>query len=234
MTIYFGPEEEKIIKEYIKTRDEKLYNASVHPLLKNIAYGVRGKYNFKPEAYYASPSVISGCVSLLWEKLLTTYDPEGGHKAYSYLTAVAHHYFCGVARKRNKGETTLRYTTRQIEQIWNASHCYSESREEMFLDEHHTRTRKRLVGSFLSDYLFCTPIQKKKILESIDDLPRAYKKNVNKIIIDELDLQNYAIRDDGPDYRPGESKSAGAKRLYTIKTKFMDRKISLYKRTGVL
>ena len=234
MTIYFGPHEEELVKEYIKTRDEKLYNASIHPLLKSITYGVRDKYNFQPKAYYTSPSVINGCISLLWEKLLTTYDPGKGHKAYSYLTRVAHNFFCEVFRKINKSDSTLLYTTRQVEQIWNASHSYSESREQMFIDEHNSRARKRIVGTFISDYLFCTPAQEKKILESIDELPNPHKKSINKILFKTLDLKNYAIRRSGPIYRPTRSKVAENKRLNIVKRRFKKEKISLHKSTGVL
>ena len=232
--MYFGPEEEKLVEQYIKTRDEKLYTASVHPLLKSIAYGVRGKYNFSPKAYYASPSVINGCVSLLWEKLLTTYNPEKGHKAYSYLSRVAHNYFCGVSKKRNKGDRTLRYVAREVEQIWHSSHHYTGSREEMLLDEHHSSARKRVVRSFLTDYLHSTPKQSKKILREVDKLPRAYKKNVHALIIDTLDLRNYVLRDRGPVYKPVNSPEGATKRLAIAKNKFKEGKLRLYKTIGAL
>lgn len=234
MTLYFGPHEEELVQEYIRTRDEKLYNASIHPLLKSITYGVRGKYNFQPKAYFTSPSVINGCMSLLWEKLLTTYDPDKGVKAYSYLTRVAHNFFCGVSKKRKKSHKTLYYTARQIEQIWNASHCYSESREQMFIDEHNSRARKTVASLFLNTYLLCTFTQKKKILEVINDLPYAHMKNVNKTIIDELDLKNYAIRRGVRVHRPTESKYGAYKRIASVREKFRKEKISPRKSTGAL
>jgi hypothetical protein len=232
--MYFGPEEEKLVEQYIKTRDEKLYAASIHPLLNKIAYGVRGRYNFTPVALYTSSSVINGCISLLWEKLLTTYNPEKGHKAYSYLSRIAHNYFCGVSRKRNKGDSTRRYVAREVEQIWYGSHNYSESREEMLLGEHHSSVRKRVVRSFLTDYLHSTPKQSKKIFREVDKLPRANKKSVQALIIDTLDLRNHTLRDSGPVYKPVNKPEGATRRLLKVKNKFKERKLRLYKTIGAL
>ena len=232
--MYFGPEEEKLVEQYIKTRDEKLYTASVHPLLNKIAYGVRDRYKFSPKAYYASPSVINGCVSLLWEKLLATYNPEKGHKAYSYLSRIAHNYFCGVSKKRNKAASTRRYVAREVEQVWYDSYGYIGSREEMLLDEHHSSVRKRVVRSFLTDYLHSTPKQSKKILREVDKLPRANKKSVQALIIDTLDLRNYTLRDSGPVYKPVNKPEGATRRLLRAKIKFKKRKLRLYKTIGAL
>jgi hypothetical protein len=233
MTNYFGPQEEELVKEYIDTRNEKLYNASIHPLLRSIAYGVRDRYNFRPKRYYTSPGVINGCISLLWEKLTTTWDPTKGHKAFSYLSRVAHNYFCEVSRKNAKTERTRILVSKEVGQLWNASHQYSASREDMLIEEHNSRARKRVTNAFLSKYLHSTPLQTKKILEKIEQSPRAHKKVINKIIVDTLDLQSYRITEKGPVYRRVD-KCGATRRLNKVKNSFREDKISMYKKTGIL
>ena len=215
MANYFGDNEENLVKKYIATRNSKLYEDHVHSLLKKIAYGVRRKYHFQPKVYFESASVISDCVSLMWEKLVTTYNPSSESKAYSYLTRIAHNYFCGVYREWHKADRTRRYTARAVASIWNNMHHYGKSREELLIEGENTTVRKRLINRFLSEHLYATSIQKSEILDGIEKLPSTSKKAANKIIIETLDLK-------------------GSKKLYRRKERFRENVISIHKKTGSL
>lgn len=119
--MYFGKEQEKQVLKYLQTRDENLYHREVHKLLKNIAYGVAAKMKMKPASLYQSRAVKDGCVSLMWEKLTSTWDPNKG-RAYSYLTAIAQNYYCSVWRAYHKKVKTLYKTGQEIDRIYHAAH----------------------------------------------------------------------------------------------------------------
>ena len=119
--MYFGKEQEKQVLRYLQTRDENLYHKEVHKLLKNIAYGVAAKMKMKPASLYQSKAVKDGCISLMWEKLTSTWNPNKG-RAYSYLTAIAQNYYCSVWRTYHKKTKTLYKTGQEIDRIYHAAH----------------------------------------------------------------------------------------------------------------
>ena len=119
--MYYGKEQEKQVLKYLQTRDEKLYHKEIHGLLKKIAYGVATRMKMKPYSLYQSEAVKAGCVSLLWEKLVSNYDPDNG-RSYSYLTAVAQNYYCSVWRVYHRKTRTLYKSSQEIERLWISNH----------------------------------------------------------------------------------------------------------------
>jgi len=192
MPKYFGKREEGLIREYIKTRDEKLYEEVVDPLLTKIAYGVRSRYNFQPARYYRSNSVIGGCKILMWEKLITNFDPNCGKKSYSYLTRCAHNFFCGVWRKRNKALSTQMRFRNEVAELWYGANQFEKSgvqlREENERAAEKLKYAKDATLFFLktkfgaSDIIVSDNVCE-KILAEINSLPKAHKKAVNAVLI---------------------------------------------------
>ena len=119
---YFGREQEEIVLKYLKTDDEFLFHDKVYPLLKRIARGVSAGKRFQPVSLYQSATVIDGCVSHLWECMKYKYDPTRQTKAFSYLTRVAYHYFCGVSRQYQKGPRSLRLFNKEVLREWEDTH----------------------------------------------------------------------------------------------------------------
>tara|TARA_R110000824_G_scaffold275336_1_gene464023 strand:+ start:1430 stop:2107 length:678 start_codon:yes stop_codon:yes gene_type:complete len=122
MGLYFGREQEEIVLKYLKSGDEFLFHDEIYPLLKRIARGVSAGKRFRPVSLYQSPAVIDGCVSHLWECMKYKYDPDRQTKAFSYLTRVAHNYFCGVSRQYQKGPRTWKLANREILRTWKDAH----------------------------------------------------------------------------------------------------------------
>jgi hypothetical protein len=204
--VYFGEEQEELIRQYIETRDERLYEKSIDPLLNNIAYGVRSRRNFQPASYYTSPSVINGCKSLMWEKLISNFDISKNAKAFSYLTRIAQNYFCGVARKRKKSIRTLRLVAWEAEAIWESQHGYSRDAESRMLNIDLSNIRTNIVKMFFERSFNISEGTYKKIMKEIECLPNAHKKAVNRVLHKHL--------------WPTIEKGLGTKRLLRAKTKF--------------
>lgn len=122
MSKYYGPEQEEIVARYLKTDDQLLFQYEVYPLLRKIAYGVCGGKRFKPVSLFRSRSVIDGCVSHLWECLRYKYDEDRETKTFSYLTRCAFTYFCGVSRKYQKSDRTLKLVHKEISHEWSRVH----------------------------------------------------------------------------------------------------------------
>lgn len=236
--MYFGPEEETIIRQYIETRDESLYRASVRPLLRNIAYGVRRGKKYRPRAYFEAPGVIHACEALMWEKLLTNFDPDRGHKAYSYLTRIAQNFFFHVAKVRRKEKSTLYYAGLQIGRLWDESHDSIQDRETSLIEAERTSVRNGTMREFVKDYLHATPAQEEKIFDEIEALPRAHKKGVNGIIYDVLEMDKFVIRKKGPvRVKRGKRENiheSMMKNLARCKRSFRKHKIIPLKRSGEL
>ena len=204
--MYFGKEQEKLIRQYIETKDERLYEKHIDPLLNSIAYGVRGRYGFKPVAYYTSPGVINGCKSLLWEKLINNFDPSKNKKAFSYLTRVAHHYFCGVARKIKMSTRILRLVAREADVIWNLQHAEHRDAESRMVDVDISNIKADVAKMFLRRSFDVHEVSFKAIMKDIEGLPSANKKAVNEVLRRNL----------WPDIKAEK----GTKRIYKAKTKF--------------
>lgn len=122
MSHYFGPKQEKIALEYLKTGDEFLFQDEVYPLLKKIAYGVCKGKRFRPAHFYQSRAIIDGCVSHLWECMKYKCDLSRETKLFSYLTRCAFTYFCGVSRQYQKGPRTWKLVNREILRGWEDAH----------------------------------------------------------------------------------------------------------------
>tara|TARA_R100001163_G_C5046782_1_gene184005 strand:+ start:302 stop:1009 length:708 start_codon:yes stop_codon:yes gene_type:complete len=120
-TLYFGVEQEKQVKQYLTSLDEDIYQNHIHELLRRIAYGMSHKMKMRPASLYRSKQVKDGCVSHLWEQLVSNYNPNKGKKAYSYLTTVAHNYYCGVWRKYHRKNITLYKTGKEIELLFESA-----------------------------------------------------------------------------------------------------------------
>ena len=105
--MYFGEEEENVVRGYIGTLDPNVYTRSVHPLLEKIAKGVAARMKMKPAHLYSSDSVKNECIALMWEKLVSNYDVSGRNKVYSYLTRIAENYYKKVWRTYRKSPITL-------------------------------------------------------------------------------------------------------------------------------
>lgn len=195
--MYFGPEEESIIRQYIETRDESFYKASVRPLLRKIVYGVRRGKKYRPRAYFEAPEVIHACEALMWEKLLTNFDPNRGHKAYSYLTRVAQNFFFHVAKTRRRNESTLYYVGLEVDRIWKLINEVGLDRETDLIEEEKTSVRNEVMREFVKNYLHAIPEQEKIIFEQIEALPYAHKKAVNAIIYDVLEMDKHIITKKG-------------------------------------
>ena len=204
--MYFGKEQEKLIRQYIETKDERLYEKHIDPLLNSIAQGVRGRYGFKPVAYYTSPGVINGCKSLLWEKLINNFDPSKNKKAFSYLTRVAHHYFCGVARKIKMSTRTLRLVAREADVIWNLQHAEHRDAESRMVDVDISNIKADVAKMFLRRSFDVHEVSFKAIMKDIEGLPSANKKAVNEVLRRNL--------------WPNVKAEKGTKRIYKAKTKF--------------
>ena len=121
MGIYYGPHQEKRVQQYLKTNDEQLFEEEIYPLLREITYGVCGGKQFKPVSLYRSRAVIDGCISHLWECLRYKYDKKKG-RTFSYLSACAFHYFCGVSKTYNKSKKTLLMVGQEMERQWINMH----------------------------------------------------------------------------------------------------------------
>jgi len=119
--MYFGVEQEKQVKQYLHNRDSQFYQDHIHKLLRKIAYGMSGKMNMKPKTLYQSPAVRDSCTSHLWEQLLLNYNPDSG-RAYSYLTRVAHNYYCGVWKTYHRKHRTLYRTHQEIDRLFDCMH----------------------------------------------------------------------------------------------------------------
>lgn len=130
--MYFGKEQEKLIETYLQTRCDRFYRKEVHPLLVKVAKGVAGKMRMKPIHLYSSEAVISDCVSLMWEKLVSNFNPAHG-RAYSYLTCIAQNYYCSVWRKYHKKERTLSLTGKAIRIWWHKVHNPSSQDQFSFI-----------------------------------------------------------------------------------------------------
>jgi len=224
--MYFGPEQEELIKEYVKTRDDGLYKAHIHPLLKSIAYGVRAAHNYSPKAYYTSDGVINGCISLQWEKLITNWDPQRDKKAFSYLTVVARNYFYHVSKKANKKESTFHHIRLEAERHWERANEYSTDRETTLIEHSHTLIRNETGRKFLKEYLHATPKQEKKIISKLDALPRAHKKAVRDIIFKTLKMGNHRITSRGH----VRVKKGDRKNIQSSMSKNLSTRIELFKR----
>jgi len=187
MANYFGKEEEALVREYIKTRNEKIYEDTIDPLLTKIAYGVRSRYNFQPARYYRSASVINSCKTLMWEKLITNFDPNCGKKSYSYLTRCAHNFFCGVWRKRNKALSTHLRFRNEAAELWYGANNFEKSgvqlreEKEQTMQNHQQARNTALV--FLKMKFGVSDNVCEKILAEINSLPKAHKKAVNAVLI---------------------------------------------------
>lgn len=195
--MYFGPEEESIIRQYIETRDESFYRASVRPLLRKIVYGVRRGRKYRPRAYFEAPEVIHACEALMWEKLLTNFDPNRGHKAYSYLTRIAQNFFFHAAKDRRRDQTTLYYVGLEVDRIWKLTNEVGLDRETDLIEEEKTSVRNGAMREFVRNYLHATSEQEKAILDQIEALPHAHKRAVNAIIYDVLEMDKYMITKKG-------------------------------------
>jgi len=119
--LYFGPEQENQVRHYLETLDGEYYKNHIHKLLRKIAIGVGQSKGWHKNPYYRSDAVVGGCVSLLWEKLASNYEPQKGRKAYSYLTTIAQNYYCNVRKKVIKEQTTLYKTGKEIEWLWDCA-----------------------------------------------------------------------------------------------------------------
>ena len=119
--MYFGPEQENQVRHYLETLDGEYYKNHIHKLLRKIAYGMSGKMNMKPKSLYQSPAVRDSCIAHLWEQLLVNYRPDNG-RAYSYLTRVAHNYYCGVWKTYHRKHRTLYRTHKEIDRLYNCMH----------------------------------------------------------------------------------------------------------------
>ena len=180
--MYFGKEQEELIREYIKNKDEMLYAKHIDPLLDGIAYGVRARYKFTPAAYYTSPSVINGCKTLLWEKLITNFDLSKNKKAFSYLTRIAHHYFCAVARKAKKSDRTIKLVASEADVLWEYMHAEHRDIESRMVDIDNSNIRKEFVREFLVQSFNTNASTLEAIMQDVDKLPNAHKKAVNGIL----------------------------------------------------
>ena len=136
MGIYYGAHEEKLVQEYLDTHNAQLFEEEIYPLLQAVAYGVCGGKQFNPVSFYRSRTIIDGCVSHLWECLRYKYDKNKG-RTFSYLSACAFHYFCGVARTYKKSTKTLFFVGQEMEQHWINMHrsLYMGSVDEVELIE---------------------------------------------------------------------------------------------------
>ena len=177
---YFGKEQEKIVKQYLKTRDSNLYTKEIHHLLVKIAYGVRASYNFQPVYLYGSPPVISGCITLMWEKLISNFNPDSDKKAYSYLTAVARNYFCHVWRTYHRSARTFVHTNLEASFIWKNAQTSDD--ETKLIDEERSQDRSSIAKEFLINQFKATPGQMRNALERIDALDSPNKKAVNEVL----------------------------------------------------
>ena len=119
--MYFGPEQENQVRHYLETLDGEYYKNHIHKLLRKIAIGVGQSKGWHKNPYYRSDAVVGGCVSLLWEKLASNYEPQKGRKAYSYLTTIAQNYYRNVRKKVIKEQTTLYKTGKEIEWLWDCA-----------------------------------------------------------------------------------------------------------------
>ena len=180
--MYFGKAEEQLVSEYLKTKDPAFYEENIHPLLGKIAYGVCKGKGFKPRPYFTSRSVIEGCRSHLWETLLFNYDPSRDTKAYSFLTAVAYNYFCGVFRKMRRAPSTLSYVGKETQQLWNDSHISLRSAEEMMIDIEERNGRRRVATHFIDECFNMKPRSYKAMMRRIDTSPTNNKKNTLRIM----------------------------------------------------
>jgi len=172
MGIYYGPQEEQIVAEFLRTNDETLFQEKVYPLLRKITYGVCGGKRFKPVSLYRSRAIIDGCVSHLWECLRYKYDTTKKVKSYSYLTTCAFHYFCGVSRQYQKGSKTLSLVGNEVKQQWIKAHS------KINVEELNERER------FKRFYY-------KPLMEALEDerdkiKPGSIKKDISNSIIDIL------------------------------------------------
>ena len=180
--MYFGKHEEQLVAEYLKTRDPVFYEEKIHPLLGKIAYGVCLGKGFNPRAYFTSRSVIEGCRSHMWETLLFKYDPSKGKKAYSYLTAVAYNYFCGVSRKMQKASTTLFRVAQETQQLWSDSHISLQSAEEMMIEIEELDGRRGVAKHFIDECFDIKPRSYKAMMRQIEASPKNNKKDTLRIM----------------------------------------------------
>ena len=221
MKQYFGKKEEALVRQYIKTKDERLYENHIDPLLSSICYGVRSRYNFQPKAYYTSPSTINGCKSLMWEKLITNFDPDSGKKAYSYLTRIAHNFFCGVWRKKNKSINTFYHVSKETHKMWVGSHEFAKGALVLREEKEQQKDRQRIASFFLRSEFDISEEKCKKIFADIDKLRDPNKKAVNVVLRKHLVNRK-------------KGGSASTRHIYKKKKYFQDKWLPLYKIHGML
>jgi len=177
MNIYYGPEAERLVSKYLRTNNERLFQEKIYPLLRKIAYGVCAGKRFEPVSLYRSPAIIDGCVSHLWECLRYNYDITKKVKSYSYLTACAFHFFCGVSKKYKKSKRTLSLVRNEVNQQWINTHAKINI-ETLNEIENYNRFYYELLMEALEQ-------QRDKIK------PKSIKKDISNSIIDMLrDAEN--------------------------------------------
>jgi len=228
--MYFGPEEEATVLEYLATRDEQLYRDKLHPLLHRIAWGVAVRNKFAPRSLFQSDSVLSGCVNHLWEVLAFKFEPERGKKAYSFLTYCAKTHFCAVAKKYRRSDTFKLMRNQTILDVWESSHEALPSPEETNIDKENQDYRIGVAHDFLAEFM-ATPEEVHAIFSEIDALPNPHKKAINDILARVLRLDKLHRSPRGIKKKPIEGYTA--KRIINRKHAFLER-IEYYKSIGYL
>lgn len=107
---YFYDEEENAIVQYIKSNDEaeknKIFNEILYPALTKMIESIIRRYKlFVPDEEFEQN--FSDTISYLLTKI-NHYDPEKGHKAYSYCGTVCKHYLmlkCSLYAKKKMRNT---------------------------------------------------------------------------------------------------------------------------------
>jgi len=183
---YFTDREELLVRQYLRTRDEKFYTEHIDPLLLKVAHGIKKKYNFKPKSIFNCDSVVYGCRSLLWEKLTTNFDSNAKKKAFSYLSTVAQNYYFGVWRAYNRNAKKLWKFHLEVDNTWN-NHIHITPREHEIIELEN----QKLIKGFVRDRL---GIQEKTISDVEALSGRAHKKNVLEILRKNLRLNTKQIR----------------------------------------
>lgn len=138
MPLYFGPDVDRAIGEYVNERDSATKNAiferDIRPALVKLIDSQMYLYGFYK---IDDPDLLRNeALSNLYE-ILPKFDPTKGKKAFSYFNVVVKHWFIWKIREKN------RRMKQQSENFYGIDHDVVKSNPSMVLASHEDQIIER-------------------------------------------------------------------------------------------
>ena len=207
--MYFGPNEEDLVLKYLETGDSDFYAEKIDPLFEKLLYGVRKRYNFQPKRIFLDDAVINDCKSLMWEKLTTNFNTSFHKKSYSYLTRVAHNFFCKIHRDLKK-EERQRSEFELIYYSWNMNLNFYPSIEHLCIEQENRSAYKTIIDDYLVNYLKIADSMSRVTVEELVSMGKFKKVDIFDFLISRLGLEE-------------ERRVVAVKRMYRGRSRFKRR-----------